>query len=50
MPKQHCLWFRRTGMSENLPLPRRVLMTADTVGGVWTYAIELARGLAERGV
>jgi len=37
-------------MSENLPLPRKVLMTADTIGGVWTYAIELARGLAERGV
>jgi glycogen(starch) synthase len=28
----------------------RVLMTADTVGGVWTYALELADGLAERGV
>jgi glycogen synthase len=26
----------------------RVLLTADTVGGVWTYAIELARGLASR--
>jgi glycogen synthase len=25
--------------------PRRVLMTADTVGGVWSYALELARGL-----
>jgi glycosyltransferase involved in cell wall biosynthesis len=25
-------------------------MTADTVGGVWTYALELARGLSERGV
>ncbi|HEX9942489.1 MAG TPA: glycosyltransferase family 4 protein [Thermoanaerobaculia bacterium] len=37
-------------MSENVPLPRKVLMTADTLGGVWTYAIELARGLAERGV
>lgn len=37
-------------MSENVPLPRKVLMTADTVGGVWAYAIELARGLAERGV
>lgn len=37
-------------MSENLPLPRKVLMTADTIGGVWTYALELARGLAERGV
>jgi glycogen(starch) synthase len=37
-------------MSNNYPLPRKVLMTADTVGGVWTYAIELARGLAERGI
>jgi glycosyltransferase involved in cell wall biosynthesis len=25
-------------------------MTADTVGGVWDYALELARGLADRGV
>lgn len=31
-------------------LPRKVLMTADTMGGVWTYALELSRGLAERGV
>ncbi|HEX8984787.1 MAG TPA: glycosyltransferase family 4 protein [Bryobacteraceae bacterium] len=30
-------------------LPGRVLMTADAVGGVWTYALELARGLAARG-
>lgn len=37
-------------MSENVSRPRRVLMTADTVGSVWTYAIELARGLADRGV
>jgi glycogen synthase len=29
---------------------RRVLMTADTIGGVWTYALDLARGLGERGV
>ena len=28
----------------------RVLVTADTVGGVWTYAVELARALGERGV
>jgi glycosyltransferase involved in cell wall biosynthesis len=27
-----------------------VLMTADTVGGVWTYAVELARALDARGV
>jgi glycosyltransferase involved in cell wall biosynthesis len=29
--------------------PMRVLMTADTVGGVWTYAIDLARALSHEG-
>jgi glycosyltransferase involved in cell wall biosynthesis len=28
----------------------RVLMTADAVGGVWTYALDLSRGLARAGV
>lgn len=28
---------------------RRVLMTADTVGGVWQYALELSRGLIAHG-
>lgn len=37
-------------MTERSVSPRKVLMTADTVGGVWTYALELARGLGERGV
>ncbi len=32
------------------PPVRRVLMTADTVGGVWTYALELCRALAVDGV
>lgn len=32
------------------PSPRKVLMTADTVGGVWTFAMELCAGLARRGV
>src|SRR5690606_29485284 len=27
----------------------RVLMSADTVGGVWTYALELSRALCGRG-
>jgi glycosyltransferase involved in cell wall biosynthesis len=27
-----------------------ILMTADTVGGVWTYALQLAHGLSEHGV
>jgi glycogen(starch) synthase len=30
--------------------PQRVLMTADTVGGVWTYALELAKALAPHGI
>ena len=30
--------------------PGRVLMTVDTVGGVWRYAVDLARGLNERGI
>jgi glycosyltransferase involved in cell wall biosynthesis len=30
--------------------PRRVLMTADAVGGVWGYALDLARGLARAGI
>lgn len=28
----------------------RVFMTADTVGGVWSYALELMAGLARRGI
>ena len=35
-------------MSERIP--RRILMTADTLGGVWTYALEMARALAPHGV
>lgn len=31
-------------------IPKRVLMTADTIGGIWHYALELARGLSEHGV
>jgi glycogen synthase len=30
--------------------PERVLMTADSVGGVWAYSLELARQLGRRGV
>ena len=28
----------------------RVLMTADAVGGVWTYCLDLAKALGEQGV
>ena len=31
-------------------VPKRILMTADTVGGVWTYAMELCRALGVRGI
>ncbi len=37
-------------MSMARTYPKRVLMTADTVGGVWTYAMELARALGAHGV
>ncbi len=30
--------------------PRRVLMTLDAVGGVWRYAVDLARGLNRSGI
>jgi glycogen(starch) synthase len=30
--------------------PNRILMTADAIGGVWTYALELAQGLSQHGV
>jgi glycosyltransferase involved in cell wall biosynthesis len=31
-------------------LPSRVLMTLDAVGGVWRYAMDLAKGLTGRGI
>ena len=36
-------------MKAPAPIPSRVLMTADAVGGVWTYALELARTLGTHG-
>jgi glycogen(starch) synthase len=30
--------------------PRTVLLTADTIGGVWSHALELARGLGREGI
>lgn len=42
---------RMGGDSDVIPwTPRRVLMTADTVGGVWTYALDLATALSRRGI
>ena len=33
-----------------LTLPRRILMSSDAVGGVWTFSLELARGLRPYGI
>src|SRR4051812_17800461 len=38
--------FTNYRMHSPTRIPQRVLMTADTVGGVWTYAMELIRGYA----
>lgn len=39
----------RTQALHGFGAPRRILMTADTVGGVWQYAMELCRVLCARG-
>lgn len=36
-------------MSE-LAVPKKILLTTDTVGGVWSYSLNLAQELSERGV
>ena len=38
----------RSGRAADAPL--RLLMTADAVGGVWTYALDLARALGPSGI
>ena len=40
----------RRSVSRAAAGPRRVLMTADTVGGVWTYALDLSAGLGRSGI
>jgi len=37
-------------MAQPLRLPRRILMTADAVGGVWSYALDLATELGKKDV
>lgn len=34
-------------MTLEAPLPRRILMTADSLGGVWSYSLTLAREFCE---
>ena len=38
------------GQTNAESLPRRILMTADPIGGVWSYVLELARSLSVHGV
>ena len=46
--------FERMKKTESISLSSneltRVLMTADCVGGVWTYALDLAESLGDFGV
>jgi glycosyltransferase involved in cell wall biosynthesis len=42
--------WHRARFPELSNTPHRVLMTADPLGGVWTYALELARTLCEQDV
>ncbi|MBV8590774.1 MAG: glycosyltransferase family 4 protein [Acetobacteraceae bacterium] len=37
-------------MLAGVRLPRRMFITADAVGGVWQYTLDLASGLAARGI
>ncbi|MGN6644035.1 MAG: glycosyltransferase family 4 protein [Verrucomicrobiota bacterium] len=41
---------KQKGTEAMQPVPKRILMTADTVGGVWTYALELCRALGQHGI
>ena len=36
-------------MRPSAQTPKRILMTADTIGGIWTYARELVTGYVRRG-
>ncbi|WP_243371689.1 glycosyltransferase family 4 protein [Geotalea sp. SG265] len=46
--KRFSAWKQKQGLSgKPSASPRRILMTTDTVGGVWNYSLELARGLAK---
>jgi glycosyltransferase involved in cell wall biosynthesis len=38
------------GRTMRSSIPERILMTADPIGGVWTYAVELIRALGANGI
>src|SRR5690242_7330029 len=39
-----------TPLDDPPSLPERILMTTDTVGGVWSYSLELCRALGRHGI
>src|SRR4051812_23070336 len=48
-----CRWTRSSSRHRSITMAvdgMRVLMTADAVGGVWTYALDLAQALTSRGI
>ena len=50
--RSHCRFrsWRRNVCGLTPGRPARVLLSTDAVGGVWSYTIDLARGLADRGI
>src|SRR5690242_4619807 len=43
-------WSNSSRSAPAMPDLKRLLLTGDTVGGVWTYTLDLARGLAPHGI
>ena len=43
-------FFFENAMTLGRSKPKKILMTADTLGGVWTYALELSQALGQQGI
>src|SRR5476651_2723591 len=50
LPKKDTVTSRSRNQSQQRNWKMHILITADTLGGVWTYTQELVRGLASTGV
>jgi CDP-paratose 2-epimerase len=50
LPRPRRVTRRPVPVAASARTPLHLLMTADAVGGVWTYALDLARAYAARGV
>src|SRR3954471_22999316 len=49
-PPSSIWWMSRRHWTRSMAARLKVLMSADAVGGVWSYSLELARALAPHGV